>query len=153
MKELLPITRWQFVNSANKPDILHDSLSPDVPIYGPDAPSDMEKPDSSWMDSSLRHLPIPSSIIRESKTQLPQEKAGRPAEKARYSNKIPWRRRLTGANLGPMVAAIAGSQFRLRVVSVLIFGSFARLMCWDRAAAVVTERFNYTEEPYLSQFF
>ena len=51
MKELLPITRWQFVNSANKPDILHDSLSPDVPIYGPDAPSDMEKPDSSWMDS------------------------------------------------------------------------------------------------------
>ena len=35
---------------------------------------------------------------------------------------------------------------------VLIFRRFARLMCWDRCAAVITEKFDYTEKPYLTQF-
>jgi hypothetical protein len=61
--------------------------------------------------------------------------------------------KLIRGQLGSYVAALSGSQFRLRVFAVLVFGSFARLMCWDRVGAVVTEKFNYATEPYLAQFF
>jgi len=45
------LKEWQFVNSANKRDSLRDGLGPDVPIYGPEASPNMDKPDFSQMDA------------------------------------------------------------------------------------------------------
>ena len=151
MKELLPETKWQFVNSANKRDILHDRLSPDVPIYSPEAPSDMENPDSSWMDSFIE-FKFKASADPFIDIPRTQENTIAPG-KGKVFEHDSIEAKLNRGQLGSYVAAIAGSQFRLRVFSVLIFGSFARFMCWDRAAAVVTESFNYTDKPYLAQFF
>jgi len=39
------LKEWHFVNSANERDSLRDRLGPDVPIYGPEASFNMNKPD------------------------------------------------------------------------------------------------------------
>jgi hypothetical protein len=47
-----------------------------------------------------------------------------------------------------------GSQFRQFAFSVAIIGKHARIIRWDRGGAVVTERFDYTEQPgLLADFF
>jgi hypothetical protein len=47
-----------------------------------------------------------------------------------------------------------GSQFRHFAFSVAIIGKHARLIRWDRGGAVVSERFDYTEQPrLLAEFF
>ena len=45
------IKKWQFVNSANQRDSLRDGLGLDVPIYGSEASTNIEKPDFSQMDA------------------------------------------------------------------------------------------------------
>ncbi|KAG2115711.1 hypothetical protein BD769DRAFT_1363258 [Suillus cothurnatus] len=42
-----------------------------------------------------------------------------------------------------------GCQFRQFAFSVAIIGKHARIIRWDRGGAVVTERFDYTEQPWL----
>ncbi|KAG2131428.1 uncharacterized protein EDB93DRAFT_1108121 [Suillus bovinus] len=47
-----------------------------------------------------------------------------------------------------------GCQFRQFAFSVAIIGKHARILRWDRGGAVVTERFDYTEQPgLLADFF
>ncbi|KAH7887107.1 hypothetical protein F5I97DRAFT_1106621 [Phlebopus sp. FC_14] len=47
-----------------------------------------------------------------------------------------------------------GLQFRNFAFSVLVMGSYARLMRWERAGAVVTRKFDYTKNPdILTEFF
>jgi len=149
MEEFAPTTKWQFVNSATQRDAARDGLGPDVPIYGPDVPSDMKGPDFSQMDSFVEFKFKASAdpfIDRPRVEGIPASRKGTSFEQNSVEAK-----KIRG-QLGSYVAAIAGSQFRLRVFAVLIFGRFARLMCWDRSAAVITEKFDYTEEPYLAQF-
>jgi Fungal protein kinase len=61
------------------------------------------------------------------------------------------------ATRGQIIAyalAQLGTQFRTFAFSVLVCGSFARLLRWDRAGAVVSSAFNYTQNPeYLADFF
>ena len=45
--------------------------------------------------------------------------------------------------LGAYAAAVLGSQFRVHMFSIGIYGDYARFMRWDRGGAVVTERFEY----------
>ena len=149
MEEFSPATKWQFINSATQRDVARDGLSPDVPIYGPDAPSDIKGPDFSQMDSFVEFKFKASAdpfIDRPRVEGVPASRNGTSFEQNSVEAK-----RIRG-QLGSYVAAIAGSQFRLRVFAVLIFGKFARLMCWDRSATVITEKFDYTEKPYLAQF-
>ena len=143
------LKEWQFVNSANKRDSLRDGLGPDVPIYGPEASPDVDKPDFSQMDAFVE--------FKEKESADPFEDPKRVDGKPDGGNRPLFERNSIEAKgrrgqLGSYVAAILGSQFRLRVFTVLVFGSFARLMCWDRVGAVVTEKFNYTTEPFLVQF-
>jgi len=143
------LKEWQFVNSASKRDSLRDGLGPDVPIYGPAASLDVDKPDFSQMDAFVEFKTKESADPFED----PKRVDGKPGGGKRPSferNTI--EAKLIRGQLGSYVAAISGSQFRLRVFAVLVFGSFARLMCWDRVGAVVSEKFNYTTEPYLAQF-
>jgi len=39
------------------------------------------------------------------------------------------------------------SCFRLHSITLLILGAYARFIRWDRSAAIVSERFNYVEQP------
>jgi len=149
MKEFA-LEKWQFVNSAKERDSLRDGLGPDVPIYGPEASPKMDKPDFSQMDAFVEFKGKESADPFED----PKKVDGKPT----MGKRPPFERntieaKLIRGQLGSYVAALSGSQFRLRVFCVLVFGSFARLMCWDRAGAVVTEKFNYTTESYLAQFF
>jgi hypothetical protein len=41
------------------------------------------------------------------------------------------------------------SPFRLHSISLLIFGKYARFIRWDRSSAIVTQKFDYTEDPAL----
>jgi hypothetical protein len=54
--------------------------------------------------------------------------------------------------LASYVAALTGSQFRIHVFTILIFGRRARLMFWDRNGAVVSRPFDYTSTNYLEIF-
>ena len=60
--------------------------------------------------------------------------------------------RLLRGQLSSYVAALSGSQFRVHVFTILIFGRFARLMFWDRNGAVVSRAFDYTRFHYLGLF-
>lgn len=79
-------------------------------------------------------------------------KANQAGGKRLYFERNSIEAKLVRGQLGSYVAAISGSQFRLCVFAILVFGSFVRLMYWDRVGAVITKRFNYTKEPYLAQF-
>jgi len=39
--------------------------------------------------------------------------------------------------------------FRPYSISLLIFGKYARFIRWDRSSAIVTKKFDYTEDPAL----
>ena len=60
--------------------------------------------------------------------------------------------RLLRGQLSSYVAALSGSQFRIHVFTILIFGRFARLMFWDRNGAVVSRAFDYTRFNYIGLF-
>jgi hypothetical protein len=45
--------------------------------------------------------------------------------------------------------AYMSSRFRLHSITLLILGAYARFIRWDRSAAIVSERFNYVEQPTL----
>jgi hypothetical protein len=144
------LKEWQFVNSANKRDSLRDGLGPDVPIYGPEASPDMDKPDFSQMDAFVE--------FKEKESADPFEDPKRVDGKLAGGKRPPFERntieaKLRRGQLGSYVAAIAGSQFRLRVFSVFIFGSFARLMCWDRAAVLLSRRDSTTPTSLTSPNF
>jgi hypothetical protein len=49
-------------------------------------------------------------------------------------------------------AAQLGAQYRTHIFSVLIVGSFARIIRWDMEGAIVTCTFNYNTEPHLADF-
>ena len=144
------LEEWEFVNSENERDPLRDSPHPDVLICGPKASSKMGEPDFSEMDAFVQ--------LKEKESADPFEDPKRVDSKPAVGQRPPFERntiesKLIRGQLGSYVAALSGSQFRLRVFCALVFGSFARLMCWDRVGAVVTEKFNYTTKPYLAQFF
>ena len=48
---------------------------------------------------------------------------------------------------------LLATQFRTHAFSVVICKDRARLIYWDRSAAVVTKSFSYVEEPWLAKFF
>ncbi|KAA1475530.1 hypothetical protein DENSPDRAFT_826137 [Dentipellis sp. KUC8613] len=59
----------------------------------------------------------------------------------------------TRAQITTHAKAMLGLQFRTFVFSVLITGRYARLIRWDRSGAIVTEAFNYQDDPEpLAQF-
>ncbi|KAK0472031.1 hypothetical protein IW261DRAFT_1666159, partial [Armillaria novae-zelandiae] len=51
------------------------------------------------------------------------------------------------------ICAYAGAtmtlQFRTHLFTVVIFGSYARLLRWDRSSVIVSRRFNYAEHPLI----
>jgi hypothetical protein len=61
---------------------------------------------------------------------------------------------LTRGQLASYAAAHMGTQFHVHAFSLLICGSFARFIRWDRAAAIVSQRFDYTKQSTpLADFF
>ncbi|KAI0753140.1 hypothetical protein C8Q80DRAFT_1150239 [Daedaleopsis nitida] len=61
------------------------------------------------------------------------------------------------ANFGQIIsyaALVFAKQQRTHYLTVLFLGAMARIVRWDRGGAIVTKKFNYTEEPgKLARFF
>ena len=58
------------------------------------------------------------------------------------------------AQIGACATPISGSQFYVHAFSVFVSGPTARFIVWDRGGAVVSEQFNYVNEPqHLLSFF
>ncbi|KAK0214148.1 hypothetical protein IW262DRAFT_1279178 [Armillaria fumosa] len=62
-------------------------------------------------------------------------------------------RTLCGKRTRGQICAYAGAtmtlQFRNHLFTVVIFGSYARLLRWDRSSVIVSRRFNYAEHPLI----
>ncbi|PBK67870.1 hypothetical protein ARMSODRAFT_304611 [Armillaria solidipes] len=60
---------------------------------------------------------------------------------------------LCGQRTRGQICAYAGAtvtlQFRTHLFTVVIFGSYARLLRWDRSSVIVSHRFNYAEHPLI----
>ncbi|KAK0222907.1 hypothetical protein EDD85DRAFT_778756 [Armillaria nabsnona] len=60
---------------------------------------------------------------------------------------------LRGQRTRGQICAYAGAtmtlQFRTHLFTVVIFGSYARLLRWDRSSVIVSRRFNYAERPLI----
>lgn len=60
----------------------------------------------------------------------------------------------TRAQIISYAALVFKYQHRAFLFTLLVLGPYARIIRWDRAGAVVTERFNYEEDPtILNEFF
>jgi len=55
--------------------------------------------------------------------------------------------------LAAYAAALMDSRWRLHTFALLIYGTHARFMRWDRSAAIVSAKFNYKKQPeFLADF-
>lgn len=59
---------------------------------------------------------------------------------------------LIRGQLASYVAIQMSSQHRVFMFSVLIYGSFARILRWDRSGCIISEAFNYKTTQLLSEF-
>ncbi|EEB89149.1 hypothetical protein MPER_12790, partial [Moniliophthora perniciosa FA553] len=58
----------------------------------------------------------------------------------------------TRAQMATYAGSIMATQFRTHLFSVWISDKSARLIRWDRGGAIVSQKFDYAEEPYLADF-
>lgn len=59
----------------------------------------------------------------------------------------------TRAQLSSYAGAVMATQYRNHLFTVSIAGNRARFIRWERASAIVTEAFDFTEQPLLFEFF
>uniref|UniRef100_A0A0W0F2R1 Fungal-type protein kinase domain-containing protein n=1 Tax=Moniliophthora roreri TaxID=221103 RepID=A0A0W0F2R1_MONRR len=58
----------------------------------------------------------------------------------------------TEAQMDTYAGSVMSSQFRTHLFSVWISNKHARLIRWDRGGAIVSQKFDYAEEPHLADF-
>ena len=139
---------FKFIDTSVNPDVQRDKLAPDLSIYhSDDQPERNAKTDFSKMDLFVEFKATESSdpfcdpVGDVERQQFCFEKDSDGA-------------RLVRGQLSSYAAALAGSQFRVHTFCVLVCGKYARFIRWDRDGAIVTERFNYMQQPrFLARFF
>jgi hypothetical protein len=147
VKKIAP--ELKFVDTHPKPDTQRDTLTPDISIYTIDnQPRGDAKTDFSKMDlfvelkSAARSDPFDDPP--------PHSKAGEFCFFEKDTNDA----RQTRGQLASYAAALTGSQFRVHNFCVLVCGTYARFILWDRVGAIVTQRFDYIKKPrFLAGFF
>jgi hypothetical protein len=141
----------RFIDTHDFPDVKGDKLVPDVSIYSSkNEPEGDTRTDFSKMDifvelkAALGSDPFCDPNDLSPPTDSKKHKFGRDSKEAK----------LVRGQLASYAATQAGRQFRVHIFSVLVCGIYARLFRWDRAGAIVTQRFNYTTQPhFLAGFF
>ena len=142
-----------FIASHGSSDTLRDRLAPDISVYPVDAilkaydedqSKSKFKTDFSIMDLFIQLKTNDSFDPFESggaKDSYPFEKDSKEARGVR-------------GQLVSYAAALVGSQFRIHTFCVLACGKSARFIRWDRGGAIVTESFDFVQEPHiLAEFF
>ncbi|KAH7881734.1 hypothetical protein F5I97DRAFT_1932577 [Phlebopus sp. FC_14] len=133
------------------------ALKPDVSIYATDSRPAKVTPDFSRMESWVEFKATASDdpFVDYDVDALPEGGETREdfLEKFSFENDTVMAKQIRG-QLTAYGLAHLGSQFRNFAFSVLIMGTHARFMRWERAGVVVTRRFNYIENPgLLAGFF
>lgn len=134
----------KFSNTHSYGDVDCDNLATDVSAYrSTDLPSKPNQTDFSRNELFVEFkFDVSADPFLDSQTHIPNGDFERDTEAAR----------LLRGQLSSYVAALSGSQFRVHVFTILIFGRYARLMFWDRNGAVVSRAFDYTKLDYLGLF-
>ncbi|KAF9475561.1 hypothetical protein BDN70DRAFT_864698 [Pholiota conissans] len=131
-------------DTHSKPDSERDGLKPDCSVYYSNDLPNSEKPtDFSKMLSFIEFKGKPS----QDPFKDPIKPDEMPRDHAFEHNGI--ENTHNRGQIGAYSAAISGTQFRVKVFSVSIYGPTARFIRWDRSGAVVTRQFNYAENPHL----
>jgi hypothetical protein len=139
-----------FVDTSDNPDLACEGLKPDIGVYrsglSPTRITDFSKmefwvefkPSTDW--DGFRDIAKPNQTSDQSD------------EFSLFENNSQ-KSRLTRGQIASYAAAQLATQFRTHVFSLLICSSFARFIRWDRASAVVSERFDYLKDGrYLAEF-
>ncbi|KAG1763736.1 hypothetical protein EV702DRAFT_1156666 [Suillus placidus] len=132
-------------------------LRPDVALY----PEDCGRTKITDFELMGMFLEVKSSDKFEAFKDPPQDELSKLSGEERDAFLNQWQFECDTAlgtlTRGQMIAYALtqlGSQFRHFAFSVAIIGKHARMIRWDRGGAVVTERFDYTEQPgLLADFF
>ncbi|KAH7884228.1 hypothetical protein F5I97DRAFT_1957019 [Phlebopus sp. FC_14] len=148
----------EFVDTHNySSDVGGMALKPDVSIYATDNRPAKVTPDFSKMESWIEFKATASDdpFVDYDVDALPEGDETREdfQEEFSFENDTVMAKQIRG-QLTAYGLAHLGSQFRNFAFSVLIMGTHARFMRWERAGVVVTRRFNYIENPgLLAGFF
>jgi len=133
-----------FANTHSNGDPECDNLATDVSGYkSKDLPSNPGKTDFAKMDIFAEFkFDANADPFIDPEGPTPNKEFERDTDTAR----------LLRGQLSSYVAALSGSQFRVHVFTILIFGRLARLMFWDRNGTVVSRAFDYTRFNYIGLF-
>ena len=118
-----------FSNNIIKPDITYYNSSPSVEKADVESAELMIEAKFNDEDDPFKVVPTPKGFMRDSD-----------------------RARQTLGQVACYATAHLAAQFRTHTFSILLFRETARLMRWDRAGVIVTERIPL-DNPALKQFF
>jgi hypothetical protein len=139
-----------FVNTSGNPDPACQGLKPDVGVYHSSRPPSRIT-DFSKMEFWVEFKYHPDhDTFRD--TAKPNETSDGSDEFSHFEHNSQ-QSQLTRGQIASYAAAQLGTQFRTHIFSLLICGSFARFIRWDRASAIVSQRFDYEKDDhYLAEF-
>ena len=143
-------SQLKFIDAHARPDTLRDKLAPDIGVYQHDnLPKENAKTDFSKMEFFVEvKFADTSDPFRD-----PEDPLHPQTNEFRFEKDSDDARPVRG-QLASYAAAHMGCQFRVHAFTVLICGTFARLIRWDRDGATVTRWFNYNQQPQtLADFF
>jgi hypothetical protein len=128
-------------DTSNYPDSKCGGLKPDIAIYLTDAERGLET-DFSKMEMWLefKHDALADGFRDPEDSMEPNANDHSFEHNSDLS-------KLTRGQLASYAAAHMGTQFRVHAFSALVCGRSARLIRWDRAGAIVTRAFDYTQRP------
>ncbi|RDB30034.1 hypothetical protein Hypma_013868 [Hypsizygus marmoreus] len=137
------------VNTSAVPDmaagaLVPEGLKPDISGYKPDYKEQQAGPIKKITDFSLMEVHME---LKKAETDDGFEDEG-PVFERDPDNAIDTRGQITG-----YATAQLALQFRTHAFSVLLCGSNARFLRWDRTGAIVSACFDYTKEDLLLEFF
>ena len=113
------------------------------------------KPDITYYDSSLPDVERTGIGAAELMVEVKFNEQDDPFKGVLPEDDILCKNELPRQTLGQLTSyatAHLAAQFRFHVYSILLFRKSARLMRWDRAGVIVSERIRL-DEPVLAQFF
>ena len=141
------------IASHGSSDTLRDRLAPDISVYPADAI--LKAYDENQSKSKFKTDFLKMDLIIELETSDsfdPFESGG--AKDPYPFEKDPKEARGVRGQLASYAAALMGSQFRIHTFCVLACEKSARFIRWDRGGAIVTESFDFVQEPNIpAEFF
>ncbi|KJA18898.1 hypothetical protein HYPSUDRAFT_217903 [Hypholoma sublateritium FD-334 SS-4] len=139
------MTNMDIVATHKFRDSSCDHLSPDVSLYPKGSKRDESHPSFDAM-STFVELKIHESL---DPFQDPEINAEEDEHGDSQCEREDLESREQRGRIGAYAAAISNHQFRTHVISVSVYGRTARFILWDRAGVLVSEKFDYVQDPQI----